>query len=165
MTSVRGSLRVVFRQLGETGLQRTGRAERQCAATVTCRAWHGNRPSGRRAGEENATHWDLWVWVLGEQDCCGAGASSSGSIKGRNETQGDGSATNNQRILEVFAEKERARITGIDNCVFTHFFPTSSLHLIKQAFNPLKNLNFFKDVQETFSKSSPPPPTSLTASP
>lgn len=45
-------LRGVLRQSGETGLQRIGvggggGAGRPCAATVTCRAWHG---SGRVAG-------------------------------------------------------------------------------------------------------------------
>lgn len=36
-----------------------------------------------QAGEENTTHRELWVRGLGEQDGCGAGASSPGFIIGK----------------------------------------------------------------------------------
>lgn len=36
-----------------------------------------------QAGEKNTTHRELWVWGLGEQDGCGAGAFSPGFIKGK----------------------------------------------------------------------------------
>lgn len=56
---------------GETGLQRIGvevggGTGRPCAATVTCRTWHGSRRVA--GGEKNTTHRELWVWGLGEQD-------------------------------------------------------------------------------------------------
>lgn len=75
-------------------------------------------------GEENTTHRQLWAWGLGEQDCCGAGASSSpGFIKGKNKTQSDRAATNNQNssALCLCVPHRETEVTYACTPIILHF--------------------------------------------
>lgn len=89
MTSVPSLLRGVLRQSGETSLQRIGVEEGGGAGVLgghvllLSHVALGTAAGEWQAGEENTTHRDLWVWGLGEQNGCGAGASSPGFIKGK----------------------------------------------------------------------------------
>lgn len=58
---------------GETGLRRIGDQRVQGAHVLLL----SHARLGKIAGEENATHWELWLWGLGKQD----GSFSSGFFK------------------------------------------------------------------------------------